>query len=236
MSFKLKALGVGLLAVLSVSAFAVMNASALTGGHFSSEGFPVHTDIKGSEDTTVGATDRFEFRSHGLEGGIVCDKVSYTGTMAGTPLSQITVTPKYEECQTTPAVTGSVPVEVTGCVYIFTVGKTPKEEPEGSVHLECGETGHIIIKHPNCTITITGSAASGVNQTLTGFTYKTITINGKHAITIDAPSLGIQFKTRYEGSLCALTGTNHTGTLVGAATVGGTNTAGESVGIRATGP
>jgi hypothetical protein len=238
MSLKLKALGLGLLAALSVGAFVVMSASANTGGHFVSE--VAHTEIKGSEDTAVGATDRFEFKSHGLEGGIVCDKVSYTGTANATTVTSITVTPKYEACYTTGQPVGSVTVKVTGCVYIFTVGKTPKEEPESSVHLECEANGHIVIEHPNCTITITGSAASKVNQTLTGFSYKTITINNKHAVTVEASGTatnpGIQFATRYEGGICVFTGTNHVGTLVGAATVAGTNTAGETVGVTATGP
>jgi len=230
MSLKLKALGLGLLAMIAVGAFAVMNATAETGGHFVSE--VAHTEIIGVEDTGAGSTDRFEFTSHGLEGGIVCDEVSYKGTANAATVTEITVTPEYKKCHTTAEAAGTTTVHVNGCGFIFTVGKTPKEEPEGTVHVECPPEKRIEITHPNCTITISPTN----NQNLKGFTYKTITTNNKHAITIDAPKPGIQLQTTYHAGICVLTGTTHTATMEGGATVRGTNTEGTAVGITARGP
>lgn len=243
MSTKLKAVGTGLLALMAMSAFAVMNATAEMGGHFVSEA--EHTVVKGKES---GANHRFHFRGHGIEGEIGCATASYEGTAqsATKTVTEIKVTPKYETCGTTP--NHNVTVDVTGCAYTFTVGK--QEPPHGSVDLECtlgGDTseptGHIVITHPNCTITITGSKHTGENQTLTGFSYHTIIgDNGKHAITLGGTTVNgqptqaqIQFKTRYEGGICVFTGTNHTGTLIGSATVEGFNKLGGGVGITATG-
>ena len=201
MSLKLKALGLGLLAAMAMSSVAVMNASATTTGHFSSDS-PKTTTVVGSE----GGTHFTELTSHGLENGIVCDETSYHGSAATGNVPSLTIKPHYTKCHTTGAAVDSVTVTVNGCHYLFTPGGTK------TVHLTCPENKSIEIHHPNCTIKITP-------QTVEGVEYTTTTENGKHTITLDANT--VDFDTKYEGGICIFTGTNHVGTLHGSVTVKG---------------
>lgn len=204
MSLKLKALGLGLLATLAMSAVAVMNASATSTGHFVSDSPNGKTTIIGSENPQHFT----ELTSHGLEGGIVCDKVAYHGTFEGNTSTHIAVSPTYSECHTTGAAAGTTVVTVNGCTYTFTPGHA------GTVHLDCPVGSGIEIHHPNCTIRITPQTVSGVK-----YTTEKDAFSGKHNVTLDANT--VQFNSEYEGGICVFTGTNHTGTLHGSATVKG---------------
>jgi hypothetical protein len=225
MSTKLKALGLGLIATMALGAVAVMNASANGAGHFVSTG-NTHVLVRGAEN--IGTLHRLELRSHGLEGGIVCEEAIYPDyTSSAETETSIVVKPTYNTCHTTDDAVpyDDLTVTMNGCSYRFTVASGTTDATEQTVHLECPVGAKIEVHHPNCTITIP-------EQTInTGVTYKTITEGGIHAITLESSA---EFSTEYHGGICIFTGTNHTGTLVGSATVRGFNTAGVQVPITAT--
>jgi hypothetical protein len=221
MSLKVKVLGLGLLAMVAMSAFAAMNASALVQGHFVSD---VHTTtILGSENTT----HKLEFTSHGLEGGIVCDEASYHGHVTGTTFTSVTIKPTYAKCHTTGGAAGSVVVDVNGCTYTFTITGGNPATTHSKVHLICPAGAAIVITHGNnCTITI------APQNNISSVTYTTDVVNAKHALTLHANA---QFATQYHAGACVLLGTNHTGTLKGSATIVGQDVAtGLPTGITST--
>jgi len=203
MSVKLKALGLGLLVTLTMGAVTVMNASATSSGHFTSDSPSGKTIVVGAHNV-VHFT---EFTSHGLAGGSVCDEIAYQGTAGVSTTTEITIVPSYQKCHTTEAPQGNSTITVNGCYYLFTSGGT------GTVHVACPENKSIEVHHPNCTIKITP-------QTVGGITYGTvIDPNGKHIFTLGFNA--VQVNTEYEGGICVFTGTNHTATLGGSLTVRG---------------
>jgi len=232
MSIKLKVLGLGLLAMLATSAFAVVNASALSNGHFTAEPPTDHVIVKGTE--TVGTPHRLHFNEVKNEVGhpttglsITCTHASYHGTLEGaaaTTTTAVRVRPHYTECSTNGEPPHNVEVVVdpsnTGCgtnVFEFTSGGN------GTVHVNC----HILIKHPNCGITID-------KQTLSGITYDTVVEQNKHALTMT-----VDVKTivgTYHSGLCVFLGTTHYFEMTGSVTVFGEDTAGNRVGITHTTP
>jgi hypothetical protein len=218
MSLKLKVLGMGLLAMMATSAFAVMNASAVETGHFSSG--TAHTIIKGEES---GATHRLHLTGSGLEGQIGCSTATYEGTANAAVVKSIEVTPTYTGCSTTGTST-NLTVTHNGCKYRF---KVATGGTNGTADLVCPAGKAIEIHHPNCTITVTSVAA---NQTIPGIHYTTTT-EGKHALTID---VNVSFADEYHGGICIFLGTNQTGFLKGSVTVKGFDTAGNQVDITAT--
>lgn len=217
MSLKFKALGLGLLAIMATSAFAVMNAGASTGGHFVSE----------IEKTTIVGTEsgnhRLHFTSHASEGEIGCESASYHGSTSSATVTQLDITPTYANCYTTTSGT-KFSVHHNGCTYRFTVATGGTN---GTADLNCSGTNAIVITHPNCEITVSPNN----NQNLSGIHYTRVTENGKHAITLD---VAVQFQTTYHGGICIFLGTTQVGTLKGSVTVRGENSKGEPVGITAT--
>jgi hypothetical protein len=224
MSLKLKALSLGLLA-MALGAVAVMNASANGAGHFVSTG-NTHVLVRGAEN--IGTIHRFEFRSHGLEGGIVCEEAIYPDyTASAETETSIVIKPTYNTCHTTDDLAPHADLTITtnGCSYRFTVASGTTDATEQTVHLECPENAKIEVHHPNCTITIPPQTIN------TGVTYKTITEGGIHAITLESNA---QFTTEYHGGICIFTGTSHTTTMVGSATLRGFNTLGVQEPVTAT--
>ena len=221
MSMKLKALSLGLIAMIAMSAFVAINATAKTGGHFVSD--EAHTLIVGNE--TLGTEHRLEFTTEGIEGGIVCDEASYSGTAAEKTVTSLSITPKYGKCHTTPESPGTTVVDVNGCTFTFTVASGEPVNTENTVDLLCPAGNTIEITHPNCTITV------GPQNNLESVTYTTTEEGGKHTITLDA---NVSFVTQYHAGICIFLGTSHKGALKGSATVKGTNTAGGLIGITST--
>lgn len=225
MSTKLKALGVGLLAAMAISGFTVMNASATTGGHFTSD--VDHAIIKGFEGP--GAVHKLEFSIAGLT-PIVCEEAAYHGTvpLGVTTVEHVTVTPTYGKCLTTGGTPGEVNVTPNGCEYTFKIGK--KATTHNTVSVVCPAGKVIEVHHPSCTITVPA-------QNLNGVVYHTVVekVNGvnKHAITLASTVGGIT--SHFHGGICNLLGTTHVGELNGSATVKGFDTAGNQVNITATG-
>lgn len=225
MSLKLKVLGLGLLAILATSAFAVTNVSATVTGHFTSEATEHHLILKGTD--AFGSSHQLVFREEGKSGGISCTDAEYHGTVSGlsaTTTQTIELTPTYTNCGTVEGGTwGEVIVDHSaGCgtnVYKFT-SRTPNGH--GTVHIECALT----ITHPNCEITIPKQTPTG------GITYTTGVRNNKHDITGDVTVKSIIGQNH--GGICIFLGTHHTFEMNGNTTVWGENTDGGAVGITAT--
>ena len=218
MSLKLKALGLGLLALVATSAFASMNAGASTGGHFVGE--VANQTIRGAE---TAPNHKLHFRPHAgsLTERIGCDVATYHGTAATTTETQIEITPTYEKCYTTDENKTAVVVTHNGCKYRFTVAAGGTN---GTADLVCAVGKAIEIHHPNCTITVPAQ------NNLSGIHYTRVTESGKHAITLD---VNATFKTEYHGGICIFLGTSQNGRLEGSATVWG-EAGGERKSITAT--
>ncbi|HEX8689937.1 MAG TPA: hypothetical protein VF729_06820, partial [Solirubrobacterales bacterium] len=119
MSLKFKALGLGLIATMVMSAFAAMNATAGTGGHFhaSKNGQDVkHPTIKVTEE----GTHAVHLKIHGAEGEVGCTEANYTTTLLNATENDITVSPEYKGCTTTNTPT-NVTIDMNGCGYTFKV-------------------------------------------------------------------------------------------------------------------
>jgi hypothetical protein len=222
MSIKLKALTLGLLALMAMGAFAAVNATAETGGHFTSEA------EEGTAKGTENATHFTELTVPGLT-GIRCTKTSYEGKMPKTgskTWTEITIVPSYSECETTGGKAGEVTIDMNGCAYLFTIGKNSVKD--NTADLECtGATKFVAVTHEGCEIRI--PAQNG----MLGVAYTTTVENGKHSLTVDLTVKG--FTTNFEAGFCVLLGTSHTSEITGSVTVQGFNAAGAQVGITATG-
>jgi len=202
MGQKLKALGVGLLAIITASFFTVTDATALSGGHFVTPS--AETLIKGEES----GSHRLEFTIHGVEGSIVCNEAQYVDNQnVGETAVEVLIIPSYGECHTTGSETG-IPIHMNQCRYLFTVAE--ELFTEQTAHLICPGSATIVITHPNCTITIAPQTILG------GLTYERVIEEEKYAITLVSKAV---FNVQFHGGVCILVGTNHTGTLSGSVTV-----------------
>ena len=222
MSLKLKALGLGLIAALAMSAVTVMNATAGTGGHFyaSSGGVQFnHPIIK----TTEEGAHKLHLISHGLGGEIGCTESNYETTLTTGKTGTVEVFPSFAGCTTTGS--SAVTVTMNGCSYVFKVAAGTTNETEQTADLKCPGTNKVEVHHPNCTIKIAPQTNVG------NLTFTTDVTEGRHILTFH---VNAQFATQFEGGICIFTGTNHTGTLEGSATVEAFNTAGEKIDLTAT--
>lgn len=207
MRTKLKAPGFGLLTALAVSAFGIVNVSANTGGHFTTDAPNTATTVLGTE----GDNHQLDFEISGIEGKIGCDEASYHGLIEGTTAENITMTPAWNRCYTTPGGT-EFNIHSNGCHFKFTIRPEP-EVKHNTVHLDCPEENVIEITHPNCNIQIPPHTVKGV-------VYETIILGEKHALTLE--STIEEITTHFESFGCILVfGTKHTGKLIGSATVEG---------------
>lgn len=220
MCLKVKAFCLGLLAVLAISNFTVGSATAETGGHFVSA--VSHTTISGSEGLLT--SDVLEFTITGLEGGIVCEGASYDGTIASATVTELLLNPFYPSCHTTGSAE-NVTIHENGCQYRLTVAPEHIGTVEGTLDIVCPKGFSLTMLHPNCTIQIPAQ------NNLKSIIYTTVTEFGVHAITVD---VNAQFNLQFEGGICTLLGTTHTGTLKGSLVLKGTNTSEELVSITAT--
>lgn len=228
MSLKLKALGLGLLAIVAAGAVAVMNASAESQptGHFTSE--VSHTVLDVNEGP--GTSHQLEL---GIEGftPIVCDEASYVSTINAATVEHISVAPTYKKCHTTESATETV-VTVNGCTYTFTRPNKKSATTENTADLVCPTGQKLVIDHEGCEITIAPQTIQVSAAANRGIGYTTTVENGVHAITLTAVA---RFTIELHTGICQLIGTNKIATLSGSATISGTDTEGHFVGITATG-
>jgi len=218
MSLKLKVLGLGVLAVMATSAFAVMNATAETGGHFTHDAPTNHATILGEES----GEHVLHFIS---EGGseINCEIAEYHGEVAAKTVESVTIAPDWETCETT--VNGAhFEVDENGCTLTFTIGREGQTAQHHTAHLLCPTGKTIEITHQNCNITVPP-------QTVSGITYTTDVKDGKHAITLESTA---KVTSHYHSGICVFLGTPHTSEMVGSATVWGEDTNGNPVNVTAT--
>ena len=230
MSTKLKVLGLGLLAVMVTSVFAV-NASATIGGHFTNDAANGHAIITGTEAT--GTTHRLAFvRLWGSEEEeITCHKASYAGTVSASTVQSVTLAPAWDNCTTGTTGTGTTfPIHENGCVLTITSGNLAT--PHHTVDVACPKDKAIEITHENCTIrippqTVGGGALNG------GVTNTTTVENFKHALTADVTATEVI--SYYETGICIFLGTLQKLELKGSLTIKATNTEGMSVNLTDTG-
>jgi hypothetical protein len=227
MSLKLKVLGLGLLAVLAMSALA--NASVKTGGHFvSTEEHTILEGVDEPEKTT-------KLIDHHAGKTIECKKdPTYTGTISSATktATQIDITPNYETAKECVSSGFVAHVEMTGCVYRFTVAPIPAAE-DSTVHLACeaGKEPHVRITTAFGTCNVTFTAG-----TYTGVVLKNLLHPTKHAVTAEVTISGIHAIYTGGAFVCGVAEgtTSTTATLVGSAIITGFNTAGGQVSITAT--
>ena len=225
MSIKLKALSLGLLAVLAMAAFAAINASATVRGHFTHDAATDHATILGTEN---GAPHDLLFNEEGSNVQIVCTHTDYHGTAPAKTVTSLTVTPAYTNCGTVGEATwGGVKIHTNGCAFILSSRSTE----HGTVEIECPAGKAIEITQSNCTTTIPAQKPS-VTVLTGGVVYHTTTEGSKHTLT---PTVTVKKITgHFHAGLCIFVGTNHTFELTGALTVAGQDTAGEQINITHT--
>jgi hypothetical protein len=233
MTIKRKAFGFGLLTVMAVGAFAVVNASATSSatGHFTSDAPSGTTKLDFKENAPNGP-HLLVLTQAGFT-GIVCHETTYTGHLTGATVTDITITPTYKGCLTTGGATGSVTVHTNGCSYTFTQPNIESAKTEHTVDLVCPAGKKIEITHATCTVGIAPVTIKGYGYTTISEQAPGSTGGAKHAITITSSAT---FPMTRHGGFCSLLATNATGSLSGSMTVFGTdNNSGAQVNITATG-
>lgn len=204
MNRKIKALGMAFAAVLVVGAFSAASASA----EFHSE--VDHTTITASQPTTV--DDVFTVKA----GTVKCKSATYTGTSTTKTSEDITVTPAYAECTAFGFV--STAIDVNGCTYTFTTTETQQ------LHILCPEGKAITVTAFNCWVHVGAQTASGITYTNEGS-------GSARDVTVDASITGMTYTQTSKSFPGCSNGTFTDGKYVGGATVKGTDTNGNPVGI-----
>lgn len=239
MRFRLKALGLSVLAITAFAAYTVVNASATTTGHFESD--VEHASVVGTESHHTSHFLRFQrTEPTGTFTGdpIVCTNANYSGTVIGKTQTVLEITPSYSTCSTTIENPEHDEVKVTmnGCKYTFfsnSNASTHNPTAHGTVAIDCEIGKAIEVHHPNCTMTVKAQTPSSNPVRLTGgVTYTTTLENNKHALTVNV-TVG-HIASEFHGGICIFLGTNKLFDMNGSVTVKGTNTAGDQVNITAT--
>ena len=216
MSIKLKALSLGLMALLATAGFAVVNASATVSGHFTHDNVTNNATIIGTEN----GTHDLEFREEGSspeDPGITCTHAHYHGEVTAKTVQTVTVKPTYTQCQTTKAATHNVTVHTNGCGFTLH-SRTPPGD--ATVEVECPTGKSIVITHPNCEITVPAQKPSATH--LTGGLFYHTTQEGnplKHTLTATVTVKKIT--GQFHGGLCVFLGTSHLFEMNGSLTVEG---------------
>lgn len=234
MSLKLKALGLGLIAALALSAVAVMNAGATTTGHFTSDSTTNNTTTLIGSESTSDFKHKIEFAAAGLPGKpIYCTNATFHGSVTSLTTQSIEITPTYSNCATTnsnnepggPAVT----VDFKKCKYVFTSRTTG----DATAGLSCPAGEKVTITDPNSGCVLKFGTQHVANAVTYNTDMATTAPHTKHALTVQATATGVNY-TAHSG-LCIFVGTNRTdGTMTGGATVKGVDQVGTLVNITAT--
>ena len=224
MSYKSKALGFTLFAVLALSAVSVSGASA-AGERFHAE--TAHTTLDFTQDGTEGsatatqkiATTVGEFDCTGMRGTVTLTEATPTA---------ITLVPDYAGCF---KIEGggkgaTVHVRMRSCDYLFT---SEKSNSHGPVHIRCTTPGD----HIQINATILGTEALCIKipaQTPTGggATYHNVGSGTTREVTIEATVTGIEYT---EINVCGSGTVANDGTYTGNFLATGTNTVGEHEGV-----
>jgi hypothetical protein len=206
---KVKALSLAFVAVIAMSA---LSASAASAEFFHSEAS--HTLLDGSQ---LG-TDVFTTNA----GTVSCEEATYSGTQSAATVKSITVFPKYSKCTAFGFVSATIDVPA-GCGYTF----TPTEP--NRIHIVGCNTTPITVTAFNCWVTVKDQTPAGTVHYHTGGSGTT------HDITVTVNLTGITY-TQHNKSFpfCGGgAGTFNNGKYTGEATVEGTDTLENHVGITA---
>jgi hypothetical protein len=213
MKSKLRALGLGMAAVLIGGGLTSPNAPALVTGHFVSS--VNHTTVVGNESTHSGHSIAFVPSSS----RIVCTSGSYQGTMSSATVQSIQLTPSYSGCATENESPGTVSIHLNKCTYTF----FSRSIGAPTFSIACPGT-QIEYTHANCTIRVPAQTVSSVE-------YDNVTEGGKNALTL---TFNANLTSHYESGICIFLGTNQTMAIKGAVTVKGFETAGPQVNLTKT--
>ncbi len=212
MTRKFKALGLAILALCAMSAFAASSASANFDGEVE------HVNLEGNQ------TGNHVFTT--AVGTVTCKKAKFTGTsLSGTAVvggwttSDITVAASYSECT---AFGFSATVNMNGCEYTMTRTTIDANSvPIGPVHVICPGTNKIkIVAAGFCTMEVGAQTPEG------HVSYKNEGAGKSRDVLVTSTVTGIS----YSGNC----GSGSGGTYSGGVTTKGFNTAGEQVGIWTT--
>jgi len=218
MSFKLKVLGLGLLATVAIASFSAVTASANKEGHFVTTGTNIAT-IR----TTQSPQHTLEFEIHNFLPGMICDKHGSEVQNEKETENELILFLEFADCYTTGNPGVKFPITAKNCPIWLWAAKGTNPLTEQTWKLDC--IIPIEIHHPNCTIKIPSQTGT------TGITYTPIILNGKHAITLDA---SITYTAHFEAGMCTMLGTSQTGTLKGSLTIEAFNQLGEPANLTAT--
>ncbi len=217
MSLKLKILGLGLLAIMATSAFAVTNASGTANGHFYHHAVGEKAAITAEDGLTT--AHKLEFTrltpgSHATTGNpISCEKSQYTGEVSTRTNTVIQVYPVYTRCKTVAEGTVYDEVKVTpnGCSYTFSA---QGNRQHGTVEVDCPVGKAIEIHHPNCTTTVPAQTTAA---TMTeGISYTNLA-DGTITAHVTVNTIWGQF----HGGICIFLGTEQKFEMKGTVTVKG---------------
>lgn len=223
MSMKLKALGLGLLAMVATSAFAAMNASATTDGHFVVGSHSAFITGEHAKNTS----HELHFRSEEGAERLGCDVAQYTGTHTNdsktpTTTTSLTITPKWEQCYTTNSST-KFDIHENGCDFLFTARAAGSD---ATVHVKCPNKQKITITHPSCDISIPEQTVGGVAGN--GVTYTNIQEPTYDYVTMHVKVSKIT--AEYHNGICVFLGTHHEKAIMeGSVTVTGFSNADHSI-------
>lgn len=209
MSLKLKALGLGVIVAIAMSALTTMSASANVGGHFTSDSPTGKTVV--NQTSSPESTHALEVVIPGLS-GIVCDEMTATGEAVGStvtePIGNLTVA----KCHTKGGTPGELTFHINGCQARLTIAPGDPEKTEQTDDLICPAGKSIEATHPSCAMRVPPQ------NNISAFTYTTVIDNGKHAITVDVQA---KYTLHFEAGPCVLLGTVKTAQIVGSTIVRG---------------
>lgn len=226
MTRNLKALALGLVAALAMSALFTSGASsnilAQTGGHFTVDAntpLPVSLHGHGSQ----GSVHRIHLIWWG--NSITCTE-TYTGSLGASTVTSLTIAVSTTECSENHT------ARMNGCAYIFTIRDTDASTKHSPMHLSCPAGKKMEWELHGLCVTTFGE------QTIpNAVAYTTALVNNKHVLTLDFTTAGFTYEKH---GLCEFwnpVGTGpHTGAeLVGAMRIAATDALGQPAGITATG-
>jgi hypothetical protein len=218
MSLKSKGFGLALLAAMAMSTVVAVNASATVSGHFINDAFGGHAIV--NQKSSAESTHQFVFKIDN-QSTIQCDEFSAFGTVTAATVQQVSGSTTFVGCRTEGEASGSLAIHTNGCTG------TGFSNSTGAVTggLDCPVGKSIVVTHPNCTINVPPQA------NVSGFTTTQITLEGKHAITLDA---NVQYTIHYEAGICVFLGTKHTMFITGSTVIRGTDTEGNYINITST--
>lgn len=210
----LKVLTLTALAAIASGAIAVQAASAAVEHSFTSE--VEKTRLTG---TSVGE-NIFSLTASPIKWG--CESTTFSGTVTGTKVDQISIHPEFSGCQWNGAEATTI---TEGCNYVLDSDTTtsshfPSQE-HAAVSVQCEAGKYIGVNISGCTLKI--SNGSGENQSLHGTTYQTSGSGAGADIKINWTLRTMHYTAT--GAYCALlgisTGTYSVGDFDGVTTLKG---------------